>query len=423
MLRPPKFVLLAALALGPVLNRYSEGFQLESGFGRAEAEDCALLPADWPAPNMPPPSAEFRIDRPELRVAAYNIHSGLGPRWRLYASRAEVERNLRGIAQQIAAAGPVDAIALNEVDFGSRRSGWLDQAEFLATEMSRLTGETYSVLSAETWRRDLPGLEVRFGNAALVRHPVLSSESCILGRSCGEIPAAFRPAAAAGGLPGRVLDEPRGLLRVRIDFHGRPVEVLVTHLEAFWPARREAQAALLLERHLHPAGTALLLGDMNAVPAAMTRQRPHFAADRTHDVLTGGGLLDARLVLAARLGKNDLASWATFPAEQPQWPLDGVFATPDLTPLSVDVIGGAESDHRGLLVRYGWSTDGTETAQKHWLADLHRGELARLTACDMKQTDEGRSGPLTWLSSGMEGFRPTDDITGPVTESPAPLSK
>ena len=406
MLRIVKFILAALLALSFLLARYTEGFQLESGFGRAGIEArCARSGADWTSSALPAPPQATRITAPELRAVVYNLHSGLGSRWRLYASRSEVERNLRAIAGRIAAAGPIDVIALNEVDFGSRRSGWLDQAEFLAAELNRRTGDIYSVRRAETWRRDWPGLEVRFGNAALVRHPVLASEACILGRSCGEIPAVFQSAALAGGLPGRLLDEPRGLLRVSIDFHGQPVEVLVTHLEAFWPARREAQAALLLERHLRSAaGTTLLLGDMNAVPTAMTRQRPHFAADRTHDVLAGGALLDARVVAAARLGELDLARWATFPAEHPLWPLDGAFATPDLTPVEVSTLGEAESDHRGLLVRYGWSTAETEAAQHRWLAGLHRSQLARLADCDGEPRTLDRSERLTWLLGEMAGL-------------------
>jgi endonuclease/exonuclease/phosphatase family metal-dependent hydrolase len=423
MFRRLKFLLPGLLAAVPGVLHYGEGVQLDSGLGRGGgAAACPLSDAAWSVPTVPP-SRAARTEAPELRTAVYNLHSGLGPRWRFYASRVEVERNLRAIAGRIAATGPVDVVALNEVDFGSRRSGWLDQARFLADELSRRTGETYTVLRAETWRRDLPGLEVRFGNAALVRHPVLFSEACILGRSCGEIPAAFR-SAAAGRLPGRLLDEPRGLLRIRIDFQGQPVEVLVTHLEAFWPARREAQAALLLERHLRrPEGTTLLLGDMNAVPAAMTRQRPHFAADRTHDVLAGGALLDARMVEAARLGDGDLVRWATFPAKQPLWPLDGIFATPDLTPLAVSTLGETESDHRGLLVHYGWSTAATEAAQRRWRAELHRSQLKRLAGCDGRLPDPARAGRLTWLSAHMESLDFSRDRSGVVMENPEFLSK
>jgi hypothetical protein len=165
-----RFVWLALLALVFSLARYADDLQFEGGFSRAgDAATCARPEADWTGPAVAPPPRAVRTEFPELRAAVYNLHSGLGSRWRLYASRAEMERNLRAIAERIAAAGPADVVALNEVDFGSRRSGWLDQAEFLAAELRRRTGETYAVRRAETWRRDLPGLEVRFGNAALRR--------------------------------------------------------------------------------------------------------------------------------------------------------------------------------------------------------------------------------------------------------------
>jgi hypothetical protein len=55
------------------------------------------------------------------------------------------------------------------------------------------------VIRGETWRRDVPGFEVRFGNAALVRLPLVEASACLfhdLG-ACGIRPpaeAARRPA-------------------------------------------------------------------------------------------------------------------------------------------------------------------------------------------------------------------------------------
>jgi len=326
-----------------------------SGFIHAEAAGpCAPYLAE--AADLVP--APFPGTVPDLRAVTYNLHSGLGARWRIFASRHEVERNLRAIATRIASAAPanapVDVIALNEADFGSRRSGWLDQAAFLAAELQRLTGHAYHVVRGETWHRNLPGMEVRFGNAALLRHPILAVEPHILGqRRAGEFLAAG--AVSAGRLFG---NEPRGVLRVRIDFHGLPLTVLVTHLEAFATARREAQAAEIMERLTRREETILLLGDMNATESAVTRRCPPATGDRTHHILSSGALADARAAMAVRTGAGDLSPWATYPALAPQWPLDGAFATPDLAPRAVRVIGGDESDHRGLFVHYGWTAAG-----------------------------------------------------------------
>jgi endonuclease/exonuclease/phosphatase family metal-dependent hydrolase len=403
--RPRSLALLLALGCALVLAHLWDGYQMESAFGRAVAEEaCAPHLAAWTGSIASAPPLAAGDGLRELRVVTYNLRYGIGPRWRPYARRQDVERNLRGIARAIAGAGgaPVDVVGLNEVDFGSRRSGWVEQAEFLATELKALTGYTYFVARGETWQRRLPGAEVRFGNAALVRHPVLAARNCMLGAPCeDESPApGFLAAAVGGGLGRLVSSEPRGVLRVRIDFHGHPLDLLVTHLEAFGLARREDQAAEVLSRFVRPGATTLLIGDINGVPTAMTRVRPHKAADRTHDILTSGILVDARVHLAARIGAPDLAPWATYPAHAPQWPLDAVFATPDLAPLGAKVIGGLESDHRGLLVRYiPLSPEATE-AHAAWHDGMRRHQLERIVACDLPESDAAHVRRVDWLKSG-----------------------
>ncbi|WP_434152128.1 endonuclease/exonuclease/phosphatase family protein [Methylocaldum gracile subsp. desertum] len=384
------------------LTDFWDGYQLASTLGRPDAPSSCTVPStDWEH-AAPFPQLETRSDLPELRVVTYNLHSGLGPRWRVFADRREVERNLTGIADRIAGASPempIDVVALNEVDFGSRRSGWIDQAAFLADELERRTGHAYAVARGETWRRDTPGLEVRFGNAVLFRHSALAVDARILEKTQKTSYASAFPVSALD----RILNEPRGALHLRIRFFGQPVDFLVTHLEAFNPARREAQAADLLQRFVESGRTSILLGDMNTVPTALTYQRPHFAADRTHDVLTSGDLADARVVVAAREGVNDFSGWATFPALAPVWPLDGSFATPDLIPQAVQVIGADESDHRGLSVTYGWLTPEAKSAFIRWHDAVRQHQLARLVDCDVPKRIPDKHRVLEWLKTNT-GF-------------------
>ena len=293
-----------------------------------------------------------------LRVVTYNVHSGLGERHAFRKPRAAVEANLRAIAATIAAATPAgvppDVVALNEVDFAARRSGGFDQADFVAEELAHLTGAAYEVVRGETWRRRIPGFEVRFGNAALVRHPVLAAKACLLDGSapCGAAYDGSLPPLRSGALLDRLLSEPRGVVTLTIALAGRTIDVLVTHLDAFVLAEREAQAAHLLHRFVQPGHTTVLLGDVNAVPVEMTRTRRFFTHDRTHTILTSGLLLDARGTYAAHHGIASVAAWATFPAGSPLWPLDIVLGSGDLVPVRVAVIGDTASDHRGLVVEY-----------------------------------------------------------------------
>jgi endonuclease/exonuclease/phosphatase family metal-dependent hydrolase len=346
--------------------------------------------APWILAESAGDATETRADAPEaptLGVATYNVHSGLGGGFALFRSRAQVERNLRAIARSIATAArdgsAPDVVALNEVDFGSRRSGWLDQARFIADELATITGVAYHVVRGETWRRDVPGFEVRFGNAALVRLPVVASGTCLFD-DLAHCPL-LAPAEAApsprrrDGLLGRLLREPRGVIRVTLRLDDGLVDVLVTHLEAFAIREREAQAALLLTRFVAPERTTVLLGDMNAVPSVLTRGRWMFSDDRTHAILATGGLADASLSLASRRRQESLATWATYPAVAPVWGLDWVLGTPDLAPEDAVTMGESASDHRGLYVRYRRLRDESEIA----VARAPHGRVcARLRAFD-----------------------------------------
>ena len=351
----------------------------------APCSSATLLP--WATDAVMSTPLPVRDGAPRLRVASYNVHSGLGSGFAVRRSRAAVEQNLRAIATAIAGAGaPPDAIALNEVDFAARRSGGFDQAAFLAGELARTTGMAYEVAALETWRRTLPGFEVRFGNALLVRHPVVESMGCLLDDAspCVAAPRADLTRLRARGVLGRLLSERRGVLRVTLDVDGQLVDVLVTHLEAFVQAEREAQAAHLLHRFVTPGRTTILAGDVNAVPSVLTAGRRFFADDRTHDVLTSGGLVDARLAWAARQGTTNLAPWATFPADAPRWPLDAVLATPELLVDGVTVVGATASDHQGMVVDFALADDPAVVAEARARHDaMRRRQLARIVDCDL----------------------------------------
>ncbi len=379
-------------------------FQMKSIFGRPPVEAMPEQIPDW-RDHPTPVAMTRRTGLPPLRALTYNLHSGFGSDWGIFASRTEVTANLRSIAHRIVesapAISPVDVVGLNEVDFHSRRSGWIDEAAFLADELSLLTGSIYHVVRGETWRRNVPGLEVQFGNALLVRHPIIDEYAGKLGsRYEGESATAMD---SSGNLLSRFFGEKRGIVRVRIDFHDQPVDVLVTHLEAFVLKQREVQAAEILRNYVRPRISTVLLGDMNTVPSDMTAARRLFAADRTHDILTSGRLLDARVSIAARKGAQDLLGWSTYPSEKPQWPLDGIFATADLLPQDAQVVGGDESDHRGLLVSYEW-LDAEGTAEYgRWHDAMRRRQLNRILSKDVRSSTPGTDDRIAWLSSAT-GF-------------------
>ena len=375
-------------------------FQMKSILGNHSVTTTAKQIPDWR--DHPAPVALTRhIGVPPLRAVTYNIHSGFGAHWSIFASRVEVEANLRSIAQRIIESAPlvspVDVIGLNEVDFHSRRSGWIDEAAFLADELYSRTGSKYQVIRGETWRRNVPGLEVQFGNALLVRHPVIDIHVSKYGSKNEKNPK--MAIDSSDSALSRFFGENRGIMRVRIDFHDRPVDVLVTHLEALVLSQREVQAIEILHDYVRPGISTVLLGDMNSVPSDMTNARRFFAADRTHDILTSGRLLDARVSVAARKSAPNLSAWSTYPAKQPLWPLDGIFATSDLQPQDVQVIGSDESDHRGLLVSYRWlDVEGTAEYER-WHDAMRRRQFDRILSKDLHSSTPDIDSRINWLSS------------------------
>lgn len=349
------------------------------------SEHLRGCPCGPPWAQAPAAPAAVATGATALRVVSYNLHSGLGPKLAMSRPRGVVERNLRAVARVIVgddpkAAAP-DVVGLNEVDFAARRSGGLDQAAFLASELERRTGHAYGVVRGVTWERRTPGFEVKFGNAVLVRHPIVRSEAVRFDAGSASADTAGVPSVRSPLFLDRFVREARGLVKATIATPAGEVDLLVTHLDAFAQAEREAQAVHLL-RHVVHGRTTVLLGDLNAVPTPLTVGRRFFEDDLTHDLLTSGPLVDARVMIAARHGSPDLKAWATFPAATPVWPLDGVLGTHDLVPSDAKIIGVTESDHRGIAVDYRVTRDPDAVRQvRAWHDAVRLRQLAHIDGC------------------------------------------
>jgi endonuclease/exonuclease/phosphatase family metal-dependent hydrolase len=174
-------------------------------------------------------------DRP-LRVMTFNIHHGAGTDGRLDLSR---------IAQVVREA-EVDVVGLQEVDrhFGAR-SDFVDQAAWLAKElnMHAVYGANLDLdpLSPDQPRR-------QYGTAILSNAPILDWDNTYLPRFGDH--------------------EQRGLLRARINARGVPVQIYNTHLQHNDAAERLAQAQAIKHLIGTPQDSVILLGDLNATPAA-----------------------------------------------------------------------------------------------------------------------------------------------------------
>lgn len=161
-----------------------------------------------------------------LRVLSYNIHHGRG-----MDDKVDLER----IAKVIRDARP-DLVALQEVDRGTTRTGKVDQA----AELARLTGLHGSFGKAI----DYAGGD--YGQAILSRFPI------------GETKIHW--------LPGEPDRERRIAFETRVDFEGRKLRFVTTHLHHANDGFRQRQAEKINEIYGDDSTLTILAGDLNAYP-------------------------------------------------------------------------------------------------------------------------------------------------------------
>lgn len=202
------------------------------------------------------------------RAATYNIRHGLGDDGRVDLARTAAE----------IAALEADVVGLQEVDaaFGPR-SGHEDQA----ARLGELLGMQVAVGAAIDREPARPGeARRRYGVALLTRHELVAREMHLLPEHPGCLPAreprgvllarVRRPGdtGAAGEADG--LARAGGADATSRVATGAELTVLVTHLDSLHRQHRtaEVQGIVRLADGLPDAAPSVLMGDMNADPAA-----------------------------------------------------------------------------------------------------------------------------------------------------------
>lgn len=235
-------------------------------------------------------------DALRLKVLSFNIQAGARTgRYHQYLTRSwqhvlptGKQRQLTGIAEL---ARGYDLVGLQEADSGSLRSGFLDQAEWLA-EAAGFPHYTHVA------NRQL-GRLASSGNSLLSRLPPLAAEN-----------------HALPGLKGR------GVLLVRFGEGAGALHVAIAHLALTAVARRrqfDFLCDLLIGR-----GRVVLMGDFNCTPAA-----PEF-----REFLARSGL-----------NVTNAAATPTFPSWRPRHEIDHVLVSPGIEVLDFRILAPADSDH------------------------------------------------------------------------------
>ena len=173
-----------------------------------------------------------------LRVMTYNIHGCVG-----IDSKLSPARIARVIARHRA-----DVIALQEVDVGRTRSGWVDQARVIA-DLLLMKFHFYPAFEIE---------DEKYGLAVLSHFPMRLVKS-------GALP----------GLKERPELEPRGAQWIALDVGGREIQIVNTHLGLRFRERRQQVGAILGEDWLGQLGEdvpLIICGDLNALPASFVHK-------------------------------------------------------------------------------------------------------------------------------------------------------
>lgn len=299
-----------------------------AGPGFHETDAFAILPGDAPMPAHPPKPFLRPIDlrqmaldrlgrariRPRhkparerqpgaLRVMTYNIHSCIGMDGKIAPER---------VARIIGQFQP-DVVALQEVDVGRQRTGFIDQAEMIAN-LLEMNFSFHPALSIE---------EEQYGIAVLSRFPMKLIKA-------GPLP----------GLNRRRLLEPRGAMWIAFEHDGRPAQLINTHLGLRHRERLAQIDALLGPEWLGSCnadnGPLILCGDLNAIPRSSVCRR------------IGRHLLDSQSVLENHRPR------ATWFGRYPIGRIDHIFIEPRLSVFKAKVVNTRtarlNSDHLPLIV-------------------------------------------------------------------------
>lgn len=248
----------------------------------------------------------------------YNVHGCGGMDGRVSPRR--VARVIRGHLP--------DIVALQEVDFGRRRSRAEDQASIIARELDM------HVVFCPTVTRG----EEHYGHALLSRHPIEVVKRMRLPHD-----------------PASWWQEPRSAIWARVEIRGWTLNIITTHL-GLGPRERILQVKALLGEEwigsIPPDEPVILCGDFNALPGSAPYK---YTASKLRDVQ------------APSRGHRPKA---TFSSLQPLVRLDHIFTSPHFERQRVIVVRNdltrVASDHLPLIadLRIGIAADDKSTTTR-----------------------------------------------------------
>jgi endonuclease/exonuclease/phosphatase family metal-dependent hydrolase len=257
-----------------------------------------------------------------LKLGTYNICHLRGSdanQWPV-RDRAAMEERRDAIVGILRAESP-DIVVLQEIDFDSVQTGRRNQAE----EIARLAGYPYRVEHRDVDAATLSRFSIRYGNAVLSRHPIVSVRNI-------NFPASKAWEAILGGTPNGALCE----IALSENLH---INVLATHLTSHAEITRVASAKIIEKERLASKLPFFVVGDLNSTPTGFPNTRLANGENAMDILLAGGGYTTRPLNNPTPDDftiKTAVIDWILVPAD---WHI-----------LSKNIVRSAASDHYALFL-------------------------------------------------------------------------
>ena len=301
-----------------------------------------------PIHTLPQPPAASASLRGDFSVMTYNMAHANGIKDKPWQMRdaAYARQKLRQLAHVLQQA-QADVVLLQEVDLHSARTGYVDQARWLAQQAhypyyacSILWEKNY--LPYPLWATPAHHLgRMRAGNCVLSRYPIKRHSRLVFDK----------PRANPFWYNLGYID--RGAQTVVLQVGGRRIAVVNAHLEAFDQTTRHEQAQQLAAWVKSLSLPWVLGGDLNAPPPEAAHKsdfnhKPQidYTTDRTIQLVRSGLPQYQEALWQFKSPESSL----TFPSDQPNWQIDHLFTASQLHIVNARVVHEAKtaSDHLPL---------------------------------------------------------------------------
>ncbi len=261
-----------------------------------------------------------------LKIASYNIHFAIG--LDIKTKKTEKQNYITKLHEIAHILKDIDAdiVLLQEVDFDSKRSCFIDQGKYLAS----LAG--YSYISKVTTLRKKIHLsynkiigKIEHGLCVLSKYPIEYNESIVFDHT-NEIPffASW-------------LFDPHGAQKCSINFNGTKINLINLHLDPWSQNSRENQIKMLKDLWItHTKLPIIIGGDFNALspyskkggfymkdaPWFIDKTKWNIKNELTISTILHAGFKEADpTILSLKKTKN-----YTFPSDNPKEKIDFIFA-------------------------------------------------------------------------------------------------